>query len=186
MILDYYQDVQKQARMSFVAAWAAAVVGFGVLIASLAYAMIRDSESKPSSPIVVAAVPSSADSVPRALIAGESQAGTIAPSHILAAIGVASGIIIEFIAFVSFRLYGQASRQFGTFHICLERTNRYLIAYKVSEKIAENKDQTLHDLVCIMANAPMITQRDIDSADLMIPRTPASDIAKRFAGSMKV
>jgi hypothetical protein len=69
------------------------------------------------------------------------------------------------------------------FSYCLERTTRYLVAYKIADKIAAkfNKDQTLHDLVCIMANAPMITQRDIDAADLIVPRTPKDGVGNVIA-----
>jgi hypothetical protein len=76
-------------------------------------------------------------------------------------IGVVSGVLIEFIAAITFWLYSRVSSQFGAFHICLERTHRYLLAYKISEQIKGDRDATLRDLVCIMANAPMITRADI-------------------------
>jgi hypothetical protein len=154
MINDYYADVQRQANMSFYAACVAASVGFGVLIGSLIHAIGLESGSQ---------------------LANQHPAAVISPSTLFSLVGVASGMIIEFIAYVSFRLYGQCSRQFAAFHICLERTNRYLVAYKIADRIEINKDQTLHDIVCIMANAPMITQRDIDSGDLMVPRTPGGN-----------
>jgi hypothetical protein len=78
-------------------------------------------------------------------------------------VGLWSGAIVEAIAATQFWLYGKATKQFGAFHICLERTHRYLIAYKIAEKIREaSRDQTLEKIVCIMANAPMISQADID------------------------
>jgi hypothetical protein len=154
MIFKYYKDVQRQASMSFYAACAAAIIGFGVLIYSLHYAI----GSNPG---------------PTALTS---------PAAILSLVGVATGIVIEFIAYVSFRLYGQCSRQFAAFHICLERTNRYLVAYKIADKISGDKDKTIHSLVCIMANAPMITLRDIDSGDLMVPRTPGGNIGIESPG----
>ena len=51
-------------------------------------------------------------------------------------------------------------KQFSAFHICLERTHRYLIAYKIADTIEHDKDETLQKLVCIMANAPMITSSE--------------------------
>jgi len=66
---------------------------------------------------------------------------------------------------VSFWLYSRGAKQFGAFHICLERTHRYLLAYKIAEQIEDGKNETLRDLVCIMAHAAMITRQDIDSND---------------------
>ena len=60
-------------------------------------------------------------------------------------------------------LYGKATRQFSAFHICLERTHRYLLAYKISEKIESGRDRALENIACIMANASMITRQDIDA-----------------------
>ena len=78
-------------------------------------------------------------------------------------VGLVSGALIEFIAAITFWLYARGTKQFGAFHICLERTHRYLIAYKIAETIGEKrKDETLYDLVCIMAHAPMISASDVD------------------------
>jgi hypothetical protein len=53
-------------------------------------------------------------------------------------------------------LYKRVAEQFSAFHICLERTNRYLVAYKIVKETKGNIEQTLRDLACIMAKAPMI------------------------------
>ena len=74
----------------------------------------------------------------------------------MTSVGLLSGTLIEFIAAVAFWLYARGARQFGAFHICLERTHRYLLAYKIAEQIGSERDATLQKLVCIMANAPMI------------------------------
>jgi hypothetical protein len=74
-----------------------------------------------------------------------------------------AGIVIEGVAALAFVLYGCTARQFAAFHICLERTHRYLLAYKMASDTKENKDETIRDLVCIMANAPMISQSDINA-----------------------
>jgi hypothetical protein len=148
--LHYYKDVQKHAKESFNAAKSAAKIGFWVLIGTLAYALIFDGLSR--FPITHA---TSQTSLP------------------VAKIGIVSGALIEFIDGISFWLYARVSNQFSAFHICLERTHRYLIAYKITEKINDGKDETLRDLVCIMANAPMITRQDIDAVDSRrsIPKT---------------
>ena len=80
-------------------------------------------------------------------------------------IGLLGSGIVEAIAGLQFYLYGRATRQFGAFHICLERTHRYLLAYKIAEQIGAGKDDTLQKIVCIMANAPMITRQDIEGVE---------------------
>jgi hypothetical protein len=82
-------------------------------------------------------------------------------------LGIASGLIIQVFAGVAFYLYQRASDQFAAFHVCLERTHRYLLAYKIAQEVETQKEQTLHDLVCIMANAPMILRYEIDSKNEM-------------------
>jgi hypothetical protein len=74
-----------------------------------------------------------------------------------------TGIVIEGVAALAFVLYGRTARQFAAFHICLERTHRYLLAYKMAHDTKNNQDETIRDLVCIMANAPMISQPDINA-----------------------
>jgi hypothetical protein len=143
LILHYYEDVQNQAKQSFRAASSVAQIGFWVLIGTLAYALTFDA-------------------LGRFQIGGPAMAEA---SLTVAKIGLVSGALIEFIAGINFWLYARGARQFSAFHICLERTHRYLLAYKIGDEITENKDDTLRQLVCIMANAPMITREDIDAAD---------------------
>jgi hypothetical protein len=141
LILQYYEDVQRQAKQSFGSAKSVAYMGFCVLIATLTYTLLFDALS-------------------RIQISGLAMSQ---PSRAVASIGVVSGALIEFIAGINFWLYSRASRQFGAFHICLERTHRYLVAYKIAGEIGAKKDETLEKLVCIMANAPMITHQDIEA-----------------------
>jgi hypothetical protein len=144
MILHYYRDVQVQAMQSFTSAKTVSKIGFGVLIATLTYIIIFD-----------------------ALAHFHWENSTLNPKDTLTigGIGLVSATLIEFIAGVNFWLYSRAARQFNAFHICLERTHRYLIAYKMSEEIGGNKDETLQKLIYIMTNAPMITFRDINGLD---------------------
>jgi hypothetical protein len=99
-------------------------------------------------------------------------------------IGTVSGVLIEFIAAIAFWLYARAARQFGAFHICLERTHRYLIAYKIADGMKENKDATFRDLVCIMANASMITRADIEAVGSNEGRVNAAVSSSPSAGAM--
>jgi hypothetical protein len=140
LIMQYYEDVQEQAKRSFNTAILISKIGFGVLIVTLVYALVFDGAHR---------------FFPDRL--AES-------SFTVTSIGVVSGALIEFIAAVAFWLYSRGAKQFGAFHICLERTHRYLLAYKMVEELGSTKDQTLRDLVCIMASAPMITNQDIDSS----------------------
>jgi hypothetical protein len=139
LILQYYKDVQHQAKISIDTACTVARWGFYVLIATLTYTLIMDLMSR------LTHVPQDTQNL--------MTVGTI---------GAVSGALMEFIAGITFWLYARGARQFGAFHICLERTHRYLLAFKITEQMKE-KDATLHNLVCIMANAPMITRGDIDS-----------------------
>ena len=155
IINNYYTDVQDQAKKSFASARFVAFVGFWVLIATLAYALIFDALSRITVPGLVMA------QVPKTVVT----------------MGAVSGALIEFIAGINFWLYARTSRQFGAFHICLERTQRYLTAYKIALETQGTKDEALYKLVCIMANAPMITQPDtpaLDSAIEMPRKTEAS------------
>jgi hypothetical protein len=141
LILHYYEDVQAQAVQSFKSAKVAAYIGFFVLLLSIGYLVLIDFLM---------------------LMGAITRPPNDVTTMDIAWVGVASGFIVEFIAGVNLFLYGRAARQFGTFHICLERTHRYLVAYKMADKITGDKDSTLEKLVCIMANAPMITRSDIE------------------------
>jgi hypothetical protein len=123
MIINYYQDVRRQAQQSFVAALVAATVGtFFFLYAAL---------------------------WPMAL------SGATLPAK---SISLVAGTLIQIISAINFYLYARASRQFATFHICLERMNRFLLANSLCENIcSENlKDSTRVDLVGRIANAPLL------------------------------
>lgn len=137
LIGHYYEDVRDQARQSFRTAERAAKLGFTVLIITVVYALVFDALARFS-------------------IADMRSEG----SFTIAGIGLVSGALIEFIAGIAFMLYARGSKQFGAFHICLERTHRYLVAYKIIEEMGGDKDDTIKNLVCIMANAPMITGTD--------------------------
>jgi hypothetical protein len=144
LILDYYQDVLHNAQQSFYSAKMVASIGFGVLFTTLAYTLVVDALSR----FVPQIRPE--PYAPHLLTVGQ--------------VGLVSGVLIEFIAGVNFWLYSRAAKQFGAFHICLERTHRYLLAYKISEKMTDGKDDTLQKLVCIMASAPMITYQGMEKA----------------------
>lgn len=121
LILHYYKDVQDQAKESFSTARSAARIGFWVLIATLAYVLTFDGLTRFN-----IAPKMASESLP-----------------VTGLIGLVSGALMEFVAAVSFWLYSRGAKQFGAFHICLERTHRYLLAYKIAEQIDVGKNETL-------------------------------------------
>jgi hypothetical protein len=149
LILSYYTDVRKQATESFESAKRVALFGFVLLVLTLAYVIFIDLMlHRPASGF--------------ASFSGGMSVGQI---------GLLGSTIVEAIAGLQFYLYGKATRQFGAFHICLERTHRYLLAYKIAEKMGPGKDDALHKIVCIMANAPMITRQDIEGVESIASAT---------------
>jgi hypothetical protein len=141
LILRYYDNVRGQAAESFSAARRVAIIGFVLLIVTITYVIGID---------LLLHMPASGF---QELPSGGMNVG---------AVGLIAAGIVEAIAGTQFVLYGRATKQFGAFHICLERTHRYLIAYKMAQTIETTRDDTLEKLVCIMANAPMITREDIE------------------------
>lgn len=76
-----------------------------------------------------------------------------------ATLSVIAGSIIQVISAINFFLYGKAAQQFATFHICLERTNRYIIANCICDSMtnSEKKDEVRRELIVEMSKAPMLT-----------------------------
>jgi len=152
LILGYYKDVLAQAKASFSSAKWVAIVGFAVLIITVAYFFITD------------------------VFAHMGKFGFTMHDHDPkpSYIGVVSGGLIEFIAAINFWLYSRVAKQFAAFHICLERTHRYLLAYSIADQITDQKNDVLGKLVCIMANAPMITLPDTHSDLARAAEVPAN------------
>lgn len=74
-------------------------------------------------------------------------------------LSVVAGVAIQVISAINFYLYGKTARQFALFHICLERTNRFLLANTLCENVLEEKrrDDLRIELVRLIATAPMLT-----------------------------
>jgi hypothetical protein len=149
LILQYYEDVGSQANEAFNSARQIALLGFIIFALSIGYVVSMDLVSRFKT-----------NWQPKVLEQGTTLAET---GMSVGSLGLVAGGIVEVLAGVQFVLYGKTTKQFAAFHICLERTHRYLLAYKIAEKIGTAKDETLQKIVCIMANAPMITQQDMDS-----------------------
>lgn len=72
---------------------------------------------------------------------------------------IIAGALVQVISAINFYLYARAARQFASFHICLERTNRFLLANTLCENLICNvrKDKMRQELILTVANAPMLT-----------------------------
>lgn len=75
------------------------------------------------------------------------------------ALSIVAGALVEVIAGINFYLYARAARQFASFHICLERTNRFLLANSLCENLVagDEKERVRAELVRTVADAPMLT-----------------------------
>jgi hypothetical protein len=151
LIQKYYDNVRDQAEESFESAKGVAFFGFLVLMGTVAYVIIRDYQ------------------VAHGYASATKGMG-------VGAIGLIGGSVVELIAGVQFVLYGRATKQFGAFHICLERTHRYLMAYQMTQEMTTNKDATLEKIVCIMANAAMITREDIEGMASGVTLPPRNSV----------
>src|SRR5579863_1182504 len=143
LILKYYDNVRGQAGESFESAKRVALFGFVLLVLTIGYVIFID-----------------------LMLHRQSSGFTLYTGGMsVGQVGLLGSGIVETVAGLQFWLYGRAARQFGAFHICLERTHRYLLAYKIAEQMGANKDAALEKIVCIMANAPMITRQDIEGVE---------------------
>jgi hypothetical protein len=75
-----------------------------------------------------------------------------------ATISLIAGTLIQVIAAINFYLYGKTAKQFSSFHVSLERMNRFLIGNNICGDVApgDKKDDIRADLVKIIAEAPTL------------------------------
>lgn len=74
-----------------------------------------------------------------------------------------AGALVEVLAGINFYLYSRASRQFSSFHICLERANRFLLVNAICDTLPDGEEQiaTRRSLIETMLNAPMLTVAEV-------------------------
>lgn len=79
-------------------------------------------------------------------------------------ISLIAGALIQVISGISFYLYFRTAKQFSSFHICLERTNRFLLANTLCQNLEspERKDAMREALIKTVADAPMLTLDILD------------------------
>jgi hypothetical protein len=75
-----------------------------------------------------------------------------------AAFTAASGLLIQIMTGIVFYLYSQSAKQFGGFHVCLERTNRFLLANAMADHLPEAECAAKRaEVISTVLNAPMLT-----------------------------
>ena len=97
-------------------------------------------------------------------------------------IGVIAGTLVQVISGINFKLYSQAARQFASFHICLERINRFLLSNTLCENLVSeaNKDKMRQKLIWLIANAPALRFSVVSgSSDQNAPRTNKEKIINK-------
>ena len=69
------------------------------------------------------------------------------------------GVLTQIISGIMFYLYAQTTKQLFSFHVCLERANRFLITNAMCESLNEGyKDETRQELIRIIATAPVLSR----------------------------
>jgi hypothetical protein len=73
-------------------------------------------------------------------------------------IGLIAGGLLQVISGTCFYLYAKASEQFATFHICLDRANRFVLANTICEILGDGiRDDTQAYLVRAITDATLLT-----------------------------
>jgi hypothetical protein len=96
-------------------------------------------------------------------------------------ISLIAGSLVQVISAINFYLYAKTAHQFSGFHVCLERTNRYLLVNTLCENLSdEHKDDMRMEIIRVIANAPMITSdvisgmaqqsNSVDTRDTNVPQ----------------
>jgi hypothetical protein len=82
-------------------------------------------------------------------------------------LGIVAGALVQVMTAVVFYLYSQTARQFWAFHICLERTNRFLLANAIVGSLPEaEKAAKRSEIISTMLNAPMLTMALIEKGQV--------------------
>jgi hypothetical protein len=87
-----------------------------------------------------------------------------------ATVSAVGGAIVETIAGLNFWLYGRATSQLDVFHVRLERTLRYLLAYNMTKEL-DSPDNSLSNLIATMA-----AQGETNSVPAVIRTGPDKDL----------
>lgn len=153
LIESYYKDALNQGRQSFILALVASGVDTFLFFGALGWTM----------------KPSENQKVPQSTPA-------------LSNVKLLAGALVEVIAGINFYLYFRASRQMAAYHICLERTNRFLLANAICNELSEEiKDGSREKLIAMreklvetMMNAPMLTVAQATGTLLRTDRERAS------------
>ncbi|MGA7933229.1 MAG: hypothetical protein WCA35_06755 [Kovacikia sp.] len=136
LIENYYSDVLQQAKWSFISALTASVVAAGFFMGAVCWTMVAS--GKPQTP--------------------QATTQTVQPASASPSLSLIAGVLVEVIAGINFYLYARASRQLAAYHICLERTNRFLLVNALCDDLSEEFKPVMQEkLIEAMINAPMLT-----------------------------
>lgn len=82
-----------------------------------------------------------------------------------------AGVIIQVISGIIFYLYSRTSKQLFTFHACLERSNRFLLANNLCENIrGDVSDEMRKELIRLIATAPLLSQKLLRDGEQFDPK----------------
>jgi hypothetical protein len=89
-----------------------------------------------------------------------------------AATALIGGALVQTLSGIQFFIYGRAARQFQSFHICLERMNRFLLANTIVDSLTHEsaQEQARVELIHLIVTAPMLV---LDDAGAAVPAKPA-------------
>ncbi len=96
-------------------------------------------------------------------------------------LSLVAGVNIQVFSAIGFYLYAKTSQQFASFHVCLERANRFLLANTMCDEIEDTnkKDDMRTTLIGIIARAPLLSFDVVEhggpNIDLEQPGSPKKE-----------
>ena len=82
---------------------------------------------------------------------------------------------MQVISGINFYLYARAARQFSSFHICLERANRFLLVAMLCRELdAPDRAEMRKKLIQAMLDAPMLTLSEVTGVPDKVPSPPST------------
>jgi hypothetical protein len=77
-----------------------------------------------------------------------------------------AGTLTQIISGIMFYLYAQTSKQLFSFHVCLERANRFLLNNAMCDSLTEGKDEMRQELIRIIATAPVLSRALVEDGEI--------------------
>ena len=90
-----------------------------------------------------------------------------------------AGMSIQVVSAIGFYLYGKTTKEFFAFHVCLERSNRLLLANTICENLSPPaRDTVRSELVRLIAAAPPLSMSLVERGEpgyFSMETKPSSD-----------